>query len=365
MKTYPKVLGIQMAATACLYNLTKFGLSSMIHTSMLKQIVDYTLVAMENFPKQQQLQKNTLLTLCSDRMLVDVSFDRYHCAELVMNSLMAFDDPAMNRMSVAICSILAARISTVETSNLGEKSAYMIRLLDIVKSKADHGEIDIMMKFTLSALWNLTDESPRTCSVFLESGGMELFLDVLRKFPGESAVETKVLGLMNNIAEVNYLREQLMHEDFISVLKELLHSEHIDVSYFAAGIIAHLASEGENFWNCNCISWNDVILELGSTIACWSVPETEMVAYRSFNPFYPLFSCSNAYQVQLWAAWAIYHVCLKNSKRYCKMIIEDGGAQILKNLLRDPELHPSVADICKEILRIVKEECPNMINTSL
>ncbi|XP_054723856.1 protein zyg-11 homolog B-like [Uloborus diversus] len=319
MKTYPDVLGIQMAATACLYNLTKGGLSSRIHTNYLKQIVDLILLSMETFPKMQQLQKNTLLTLCSDRMLQDVTFDRYHCAELVMNSLMAFDDPAMNRMSVAICSILAARISTAETSNLGAKFSYMRRLLSIIRTKMDQGEVDIMMKFTLSALWNLTDESPKTCSVFLKLGGMQLFLDVLNKFAGESAVETKVLGLMNNIAEVAELRHNLMHEDFVTALKKLLRSDHIDVSYFAAGIVAHIASEGKSFWDCSSVSWNDMISELGDAVLSWHVPETEMVAYRSFNPFYPLFSTSRPYQVQLWAVWAVHHVCSKNRK-FCQVL---------------------------------------------
>ena len=32
---------------------------------------------------------------------------------------------------------------------------------------------------------------------------MELFLDVLNTFPGEAAIETKILGLLNNIAEVD------------------------------------------------------------------------------------------------------------------------------------------------------------------
>ena len=34
---------------------------------------------------------------------------------------------------------------------------------------------------------------------------MELFLDVLNTFPGEAAIETKILGLLNNIAEVNMI----------------------------------------------------------------------------------------------------------------------------------------------------------------
>ncbi|GFQ78435.1 protein zyg-11 homolog B [Trichonephila clavata] len=361
MKAFPLALGIQVAATACLYNLTKGSLNTKIHPNWLRKIVECTLLSMENFPNQLQLQKNALLTLCSDRMLQDVSFNRYHCAELVMNSLMAFDDPAMNRMSVAICSILAARISTVETSNLGAKTNYMNRLLDIVKTKKEQGDIDIMMKFTLSALWNLTDESPKTCGVFLHLGGLQLFLSVLVKFAGESAVETKVLGLMNNIAEVSHLRVHLMKDNFITALRSLLHSRHIDVSYFAAGIVAHLTSEGESFWYFwNQNNWSEMVTELGTTVMNWDVPATEMVAYRSFNPFYPLFQCFKAYQVQLWAAWAVHHVCLKNPKRYCKMLVEEGGVEILRSLLKTPELHSAVAHLCNEILQFIKEEFPNI-----
>ena len=95
-------------------------------------------------------------------------------------------------MSVAICSILAAKISTSETTILGSTPKYMRKLLFIVRVKKDAATVDITLKFTLSALWNLTDESPETCSVFLREGGLDLFLQVLDKFPGEPTVETKV-----------------------------------------------------------------------------------------------------------------------------------------------------------------------------
>jgi len=180
MRKHSKIIGIQMAATACLYNLTKNKLGEKIHPKKLKKVVDVTLNSMELFPSHQQLQKNALLTLCSDRILQDVSFDRFKCTQLVMDSLVAFKDTAMNRMAVAICSILAAKISTSETSNLGAKPVYMETLLDIVRSRIHFGsDHDIMLKFTLSALWNLTDESPKTCEMFLEKGGMDLYLLVL------------------------------------------------------------------------------------------------------------------------------------------------------------------------------------------
>ncbi|OQR66240.1 protein zyg-11B-like [Tropilaelaps mercedesae] len=355
MHKHSSVLGIQMAATACLYNLSRGPLGQKIHPTWLKKIVELTLTAMESFPRHQQLQKNTLLTLCSDRILQDVSFDRYHCAKLVMDSLVFFDDPAMNRMSVAICSILAAKISTCETSSLGAEPMYMKRLLRIVKAKITEGAVDIMMKFTLSALWNLTDESPRTCSVFLSLGGMDLFMKVLAKFHDDGSVETKVLGLLNNIAEVAALRRDLMKDEFLFVLRHLLHSQHIDVSYFAAGIVAHLASDGERAWRFNNCSYLDMIHELGEAVLSWKSPETEMVAYRSFNPFFPLLRAHVSSQVQLWAVWAIHHVCSKNSKRYCAMLIEEQGIKILEMLLLDSQ-DDTVMSICSQILSIVEQD---------
>lgn len=53
------------------------------------------------------------------------------------------------------------------------------QLLHIVSQKATQGMVDATLKFTLSALWNLTDESPTTCRHFIENQGLDLFIKVL------------------------------------------------------------------------------------------------------------------------------------------------------------------------------------------
>lgn len=69
MAAHPTKFGVQMAATACLYNLTRGELSKHIHPKLLSKGVNLTLNAMDQFPDEYQLQKNSLLTLCSDRIL--------------------------------------------------------------------------------------------------------------------------------------------------------------------------------------------------------------------------------------------------------------------------------------------------------
>jgi len=100
------------------------------------------------------------------------------------------------------------------------------------------------------------------------------------------------------------------------MLSMLLDSEHIDVSYFAAGIAAHLLSDGPQSW-CSMPSQpsrEQLLEQLIHAVTHWQTPQGEMVAYRSFQPFFPLLRCTDAYPVQLWAVWAIHHVCTKNRK---------------------------------------------------
>ena len=75
MAAHPQELGVQMAATACLYNLSKQSMGQKIHCHWLSKMVELTMQAMTHFPNHQQLQKNALLTLCSDRILQDVVRD--------------------------------------------------------------------------------------------------------------------------------------------------------------------------------------------------------------------------------------------------------------------------------------------------
>ncbi|KAF3819828.1 hypothetical protein GH733_015337 [Mirounga leonina] len=277
------------------------------------------------------------------------STGKFEAAKLVMQWLCNHEDQNMQRMAVAIISILAAKLSTEQTAQLGAELFIVRQLLQIVKQKTNQNSVDTTLKFTLSALWNLTDESPTTCRHFIENQGLELFMRVLESFPTESSIQQKVLGLLNNIAEVQELHSELMWKDFIDHISSLLHSVEVEVSYFAAGIIAHLISRGEQAWTLSRSQRNSLLDDLHSAILKWPTPECEMVAYRSFNPFFPLLGCFTTPGVQLWAVWAMQHVCSKN-RTYCSMLIEEGGLQHLYNIKEHEQTDPHVQQIAVAIL---------------
>ncbi|XP_051954152.1 protein zyg-11 homolog [Xyrauchen texanus] len=350
MKNHPATLNVQLAASACVFNLTKQDLAFGIPVRLLGKVTQLLLEAMKTFPNHQQLQKNCLLSLCSDRILQEVPFNRFEAAKLVMQWLCNHEDQNMQRMAVAIISILAAKLSTEQTAQLGAELFIVKQLLHIVRQKTCQVAIDATLKFTLSALWNLTDESPTTCRHFIENQGLELFIKVLESFPSDSSIQQKVLGLMNNIAEVRELHGELMVQSFLDHIRSLLNSSEVEVSYFAAGILAHLASRGEKVWTLDLTLRTTLLEQLQSTILKWPTPECEMVAYRSFNPFFPLLKCFQTPGVQLWAAWAMQHVCSKNAGRYCSMLLEEGGLQQLDAVRFHPETHGDVRRLADSIL---------------
>ncbi|XP_042853123.1 protein zyg-11 homolog A isoform X4 [Panthera tigris] len=303
-------------------------------------------------PAILKLQKNCLLSLTNSRILVDVPFDRFDAAKFVMRWLCKHENPKMQTMAVSITSILALQLSSEQTAQLKEELFMAVKeLLAIVKQKTTENLDDVTLLFTLKALWNLTDESPAACSHFIENQGLAIFIQVLETF-SESAIQSKVLGLWNNIAEVRELSSKLVTEDVVKHISSLLHSKEMEVSYFAAGIIAHLTSDTQP-WMSHDLQRSALLQDLYATIQNWpssSCKMTALVTYRSFKAFFPLLGNFSQPAVQLWALWAMYHVCSKNPSKYCRMLVEEEGLQFLCDIQEHSEADAQAQKIATSIL---------------
>ncbi|XP_016372178.1 protein zyg-11 homolog [Sinocyclocheilus rhinocerous] len=75
MRHHTDSLHVQLVASACVFNLTVQELVLGMPLRLLGNVVQQLLAAMKNFPNHEQLQKNCLLTLCSDHILQVVPFD--------------------------------------------------------------------------------------------------------------------------------------------------------------------------------------------------------------------------------------------------------------------------------------------------
>nr|XP_046177959.1 protein zyg-11 homolog isoform X4 [Oncorhynchus gorbuscha] len=355
MQNYSESLHVQLVASACVFNLTNQDMAVGMPHPLLSAVVHQVLEAMRSFPSHQQLQKNCLLVLCSDTILQDVPFDRFEAAKLVMNWLSGHVDRTLQRMAVAVISILVAKLSTEQTTQLGADIFIMKQLLGIVQQKAMAGVVDSTLKFALSALWNLTDETPTASRHFIQCQGLELYEEVLETYSSESSIQQKVLGLLNNIAEVEELQADMMQEDLLEHVVTLLQGPQVEVgvSYFAGGILAHLTSR-QDAWTLDQGLRQTILEQLHAAILTWALPEREMVSYRSFRPFFSLLQTSQPAGVQLWAVWAMHLVCTQNGVQYCHMLQVEGAVELLKTLSCDLDTHSNVRGMAESILGMVE-----------
>ncbi|XP_035798279.1 protein zyg-11 homolog [Amphiprion ocellaris] len=356
MQSHPTSLHVHLVATACVFNLTTQDLAEAMSVSLLSSTIAQLLYAMKTFPNHHQVQKNCLLALCSDYILQDVPFDKYLAATLVINWLSSHEDPTLQRMAVAVISILVAKLSTEETAQLSKDVFIMKQLLAIVQQKAMVGVVDSTLKFALSALWNLTDEMPAAARNFIECQGLELYEEVLESYYSEPSIQQKVLGLLNNIAEVEELQADLMEEDLLEHILSLLQDSQVEVGvrYFAGGILAHLSSRAEA-WTLEGELRTTILEQLHDSIMTWTQLEREMVSYRSFHPFCPLLQPCQPSGVQLWAVWAIHLVCSQNTSHYSSMLEMEGLTELLKALTAHPDTHSDVKGLSDRILCMVEQ----------
>lgn len=115
------------------------------------------------------------------------------------------------------------------------------------------------------------------------------------------------MGLLGNVAEVYRLRYRLMTPDYIEVFANLLdsNSDGIEVSYNAAGVLAHVASDGADAWHIESPSREEVLTRMIQAIDRWSLNTERNINYRSFEPILGLIKCYDTPACQIWAVWAL------------------------------------------------------------
>ncbi|CAL8280831.1 unnamed protein product [Lota lota] len=366
MRSHPSSLHVQLVASACVFNLTTQDLAEAMPTRLLAAAVDQLLLSMQSFPNHTQVQKNCILALCSDYILLEISFNRYLATKLVMTWLSSHDDPTLQKMAVAIISVLVVKLSTEETTQLGTDVSIMRQLLGIVQQRATLGVVDNTLKFALSALWNLTDGTPGAARHFIQCQGLELYVEVLESYCTEPSIQQKVLGLLNNLAEVEELQGDLMDEDLLEYILSLLRDTQVEVEvrYFAGGVLAQLASRPKA-WNLDQDLLETIHQQLHLTIMTWSPPEREMVSYRCFTPFLPLLQTSQPAGVQLWATWAVHLVCSHNAPHYSSMLQQEGVVELLEDLAVYPETHTDIQALAQLTLHLVGKQHTHQVPLAL
>uniref|UniRef100_A0A4X2L607 Zyg-11 related cell cycle regulator n=1 Tax=Vombatus ursinus TaxID=29139 RepID=A0A4X2L607_VOMUR len=230
-------------------------------------------------------------------------------------------------------------------------------MLKLIQKKLMDKTCDQVMEFSWSALWNITDETPDNCEMFLNYSGMKLFLECLKEFPEKQELHRNMLGLLGNVAEVKELRPQLMTSQFITVFSNLLESkaDGIEVSYNACGVLSHIMFDGPEAWGICEPRREEVVERMWTAIQSWDINSRRNINYRSFEPILRLLPQGISPVSQHWATWALYNLVSVYPDKYCPLLIKEGGMPLLRDMIK----MASARQETKEMARMVIEHCSN------
>ena len=86
------------------------------------------------------------------------------------------------------------------------------------------------------------------------------------------------------------------------------------MSYNAAGVLAHMASDGAAAWTVDEPSRGEVLAGMARAIRRWSLETKRNINYRSFEPILRLVRVGHTPQCQHWAVWALANLTKVDSE---------------------------------------------------
>ncbi|KAL5011321.1 hypothetical protein ScPMuIL_009872 [Solemya velum] len=229
-----------------------------------------------------------------------------------------------------------------------------MKMLDMIKFKLEQKCCDAIMEVAWSTMWNVTDETPCNCEIFMNNEGMEFFRQCLVLFSDKAELLRNMMGYWEILLRFE-LRCRLMKPEYvmrIQVRFNLLDSESdgIEVSYNAAGVLCHMMSDGEDKWVCEEVDRRDVIAKLVQAIERWPLNSKRNINYRSLEPILRLTSVAHTRSVQHWSVWALCNLTQVYPEKYCPLLEKENGVPILQALLKEVANDRDVCELIQKVL---------------
>jgi len=350
MERHKKEKYIQISGSASLYYIVKSeSIKPDLNVKVKRKILSILLDGMLTHRTDPTMMRNGCLTLCHFQMPQDVLFDYERLVKILLHIVAehtAEENNFIQRVGIFLLNSLACQVEGEQKKLVGGLGA-IEKMLFIIREKLKAGICDDVMETAWSTMWNVTDETPTNCQRFLNGDGMNLFLKCKERFPEKQDLLRNMMGLLGNVAEVPTLRSHLMTSEFVDEFSFLLdsNSDGIEVSYNAAGVLAHMASDGPAAWTIEEPKREFVLARMVRAINRWQLDSRRNINYRSFEPIIRLLPAHHTPECQLWASWAIANLTKVSPEKYCSLVIEEGGLAVLETMLNSNaefEVRPDV-----------------------
>ncbi|CAH1270971.1 ZER1 [Branchiostoma lanceolatum] len=357
MRRHPKDPNIQVAGSAALYHLTKGWGKSCDYIKLRRITIQALTSGMEHHPTELTMQRNGCLTLCNFRIPEDLEFEYQRVAEVLLRIFTNFrNEEFIQRIAVYLCNIIVCQLKGEQKELVG-RIGVVETMLKLIHERLNSKTCNEVMEIAWSTLWNITDETPLNCQMFMDGSGMDLFLSCLETFPDKQELHRNMLGLMGNVAEVKFLRPRLMQERYVTVFNALLESESdgIEVSYNSCGVLSHIMSDGVESWTLSQPCRQQVLERMVQAIERWDIATKRNINYRSFEPILKLLGDHDTPQVQHWAVWALTNLTRVYPDKYVQLLRDEGGIPLLEAILNNPQPYPRVRELVTMVLATCRE----------
>ncbi|XP_014669859.1 PREDICTED: protein zer-1 homolog [Priapulus caudatus] len=165
--------------------------------------------------------------------------------------------------------------------------------------------------------------------------------------------QCNLIGVKGGIEIMLKLVEGRLHNNTCDDVMEIAWSTMWNVTgqvYNAAGILAHIASDGRDAWTIAAPPRHEVLARMADTIERWSLTKHRNINYRSFKPILRLLVHYDTPQVQHWAVWALANLTKVYSSRYCELLKEEGGLAMLREIVDDPRPYARIRQLADMVL---------------
>lgn len=355
---------IQISGSATLFYIVK-GSGAELHDviRVKRRIITALLNGMSEYRYDDTMMRNGCLTLCQFKIPWDVIFDYERLVLILLHSVHGMhQENFVQRIGIYLLNSLACQVDGAQKVKLGELGA-IDKMLWLISDRLDRQLCDDVLEVAWSTMWNVTDETPANCRRFLVCKGMVYFLKCLEAFPDKEELLRNMMGLLGNVAEVFDLRFYLMEAEYIQVFSNLLESvsDGMEVSYNAAGVLSHIASDGPGAWTVAKPSRDVVLSRLLTAVERWDLNSQRNINYRSFEPILGLARVYDTPACQQWAVWALANLTKVYPNKYCDLVEKEGGIALLQEIIDRPE--PS--EVIKILASTVITNCQQFKSTQL
>ncbi|XP_011694768.1 PREDICTED: protein zer-1 homolog [Wasmannia auropunctata] len=355
MEKHPAQKHIQISGSATLFYIVKMKEKGELVARMKRRIISTLLAGMSTHRDEETMMRNGCLALCQFRIPHDVMSNYETLVKVLLHSAKHSEPESfVQRIGIYLLNSLACQVEGKEKRLLG-KLGCVKTMLELVEYRVETNIFDDVLEVAWSTMWNMTDETSINCQRFLDEEGMTLFLKCVQQYPHKEELLRNMMGLLGNVAEVEYLRIHLMQERYVTVFANLLrsNSDGIEVPYNAAGILAHMASDGVDAWTIEKPTRKEVLKYMVQAIESWDLNAERNINYRSFGPLLRLLDVYHTPPCQHWAVWALANLTKVYSFKYCALVVKEGGLDKLHTVIADPRPYERI----KELANLVIENC--------